>query len=638
MGLLDGSPYFTMKLVRGRNLASLLAERTSPSDGLPRAVASFQRVCETVAYAHARGVIHRDLEPDNVMLGAYGEVLVVDWGMAKVLRTPSELAPASAPPAAAPAAPAGEPAETPSAVGSAAALESAVETVRSGDETARSVAGNVMGTPAYMPPEQAMGRIDALDERADVFALGAILAEILTGRPPWGGTTTMETLLRAARGQIDDGLAALDASGAPPELVALARDCLQTGAGLRPRNAGVVAERVAAYVTAVERRAQEARIEATMARRTQQVALAAGSVVAVALVAALVSWRDAAARRDEIQLAKSGLEVRNARLERAAYASRIQHAMVTLDTGISAAALRELESLAPGLRGAEWTWLRSRATPPDPAVLRPHDTPVADAGFSADGTRIAVASTAGDVAVLTWPGRERTALVRGAGQRVAWAGHAARLVAAREDGTIVLIDVATGARLAAAETGRAILAVAVSPDGTSVATGGADGGVRIASDTSLDPAVRDDAIRLAHARGQPPEPLTREAMALLAADPSAGAAERARSLAALAMRVSDPGGQAHAAARLALGAALLRRGEDDAAARLLDDAESLHRGVEVVAPTAHPAIPALRSIAARRRGRADAADALLAEARARAERSGAGPFTTWAMEWAAREE
>jgi serine/threonine protein kinase len=85
----DGRPFFAMKLVQGRTLATLLAERPAPDHDLPRFLKVFEQVCQTVAFAHSRGVIHRDLKPGNVMVGAFGEVQVMDWGLAKVLNRAS---------------------------------------------------------------------------------------------------------------------------------------------------------------------------------------------------------------------------------------------------------------------------------------------------------------------------------------------------------------------------------------------------------------------------------------------------------------------------------------------------------------------------------------------------------------------
>ena len=134
-----------------------------------RAVASsvFEQVCQAVGYAHAHGVIHRDLKPANVMVGAFGEVQVMDWGLAKVLgerRASSRVRPTPI-----------RPRRT---------IQSA--SARRGDSATQ--AGSVLGTPAFMPPEQAGGEVDKVDPASDVFGLGAILCVILTGQPPYRGS------------------------------------------------------------------------------------------------------------------------------------------------------------------------------------------------------------------------------------------------------------------------------------------------------------------------------------------------------------------------------------------------------------------------------------------------------------------
>src|SRR5262249_29882495 len=139
----------------------------------------FEQVCQTVAYVHSKGILHRDLKPANVMVGAFGEVQVMDWGLAKLLRSPGAQPPPaeSAPPA------------------------STVFTLRAAPESATQV-GTVLGTYAYMPPEQARGQVDFLDARADVFGLGAILCEVLTGQPPYTAATAEERRRQAAEGDL----------------------------------------------------------------------------------------------------------------------------------------------------------------------------------------------------------------------------------------------------------------------------------------------------------------------------------------------------------------------------------------------------------------------------------------------------
>jgi serine/threonine-protein kinase len=152
--LADGRPCYTMKLVRGRTLADLLRDEPNGPERLPRLLAVVEKVCQAVAFAHSKGIIHRDLKPSNVMVGEFGEVQVMDWGLAKQLSGAETAAP---------------PAEATAAVETVGRVEEAEGLSR---------AGAALGTPAYMPPEQAAGDWDIVDERADVFALGAVLVAL----------------------------------------------------------------------------------------------------------------------------------------------------------------------------------------------------------------------------------------------------------------------------------------------------------------------------------------------------------------------------------------------------------------------------------------------------------------------------
>jgi formylglycine-generating enzyme required for sulfatase activity len=232
----DGRPFLAMKLIKGQTLDALL--HTSATADRGRFVAAFEQVAQALAYAHAHQVIHRDLKPANVMVGAFGEVQVMDWGLAKVLASGRR-----------------EPADEPTieTVGTAIGSDR--------DEGSETKAGSMLGTPAYMPLEQAIGAIDQVDERSDVFGLGAILCTILTGAPPYVGANPEAIRQLAMRAKLDDASARLDACGAEPELVALARRCLAVERADRPADAEEVARAVAALRAAADERARQAELD-----------------------------------------------------------------------------------------------------------------------------------------------------------------------------------------------------------------------------------------------------------------------------------------------------------------------------------------------------------------------------------------
>ena len=298
LGLMaDERPYFTMKLVKGRTLATLLSERPDAAAEHRRLIDIFDSVCQTVAYAHSRGVIHRDLKPANIMVGAFGEVQVVDWGLAKVLAR-------------------GNKADEKRAR-EARQEHTILETVRSdgSSEGSVSMVGSVIGTPEYMPPEQASGRVDRLDERSDVFALGAILCEILSGRPPYVGERG-QVLSRAAQAELDPALERLESCDGDPELVKIAKQCLVAAPDARPRHAGVLAQSVQVHLETVEERAHKAQIEAAEARvrvhqerkaRRLTLALAASVLGFGVLGGGGWIWRERQVREDAARVER-GLE------------------------------------------------------------------------------------------------------------------------------------------------------------------------------------------------------------------------------------------------------------------------------------------------------------------------------------------
>ncbi len=292
----DGRPFLAMKLIKGRTLDRLLKERSDPSVDHGRFLAIFEAIGQAVGYAHAHKIIHRDLKPQNVMVGAFGEVQVMDWGLAKVAGQSD-----------------GEP------HGKAGVKPgTAIHVARGVDEMTR--AGSVLGTPAYMPPEQAIGATDQIDARSDVFGLGAILCVILTGRPPFVGTDAESTRQLAAKGRLESAFAQLDAIGADPELVALCKQCLSVEKTDRPADAGEVALAVANLRSAAEERARTADLDRRAAavraaedrKRRRVVAVASWVVAAVLAIGTGVSlWQ---ARRAELARDDAVVETDNARI------------------------------------------------------------------------------------------------------------------------------------------------------------------------------------------------------------------------------------------------------------------------------------------------------------------------------------
>jgi serine/threonine-protein kinase len=197
----DGrQPFYTMRFVKGRTLSGAArayhdrrrAGRADPLE-LPTLLNAFVTVCNAVAYAHSRGVIHRDLKGQNVILGDFGEVVVLDWGLAKLVGRPEGAD------------------HSPAVVPDAAATDGGY-----------TVHGEMLGTPAYMAPEQAAGRLDLIGLHTDVYGLGAILYEVLTAGPPFAGGGTAE-VLRKVREE-SPAPPRLSWPQVPPELEAL---CLQ---------------------------------------------------------------------------------------------------------------------------------------------------------------------------------------------------------------------------------------------------------------------------------------------------------------------------------------------------------------------------------------------------------------------------
>jgi formylglycine-generating enzyme required for sulfatase activity/tRNA A-37 threonylcarbamoyl transferase component Bud32 len=198
----EGRAYFTMPLVRGRTLAEIFVLAREGREGwsVARALGLLQRICEALSFAHSLGIVHRDLKPANVMVGRFGELQVMDWGLARSQQGPRLGAESLA--------------AGPGALDGDAAL---------------TLGGDVLGTPAYMAPEQALGQSAEVCPRSDVYALGAMLYELLAGTRPYqaaGSSTTARALLEQVKAGPPRAIEE-QAPDRPPELLAICRKAMQ---------------------------------------------------------------------------------------------------------------------------------------------------------------------------------------------------------------------------------------------------------------------------------------------------------------------------------------------------------------------------------------------------------------------------
>jgi eukaryotic-like serine/threonine-protein kinase len=343
----DQRPFFAMKLIQGQTLASLLQTRSDPADDLPRFLTIFEQVCQTMAYAHAKGIIHRDLKPSNIMAGSFGEVQVMDWGLAKVL-TPVGWANEGGPP-----------------MDCGGFPSSAHPTPDLRDNSATSLAGTILGTPGYMAPEQARGDSEQIDARCDVFGLGALLCVILTGKPPYEGSTHAQVYRQAVEGDLRDAHARLAESSAHAELIALARQCLAAEPKDRPADAGVVARKMTNYrasvaerLRAVELERAAAQVKAAGERKARRLTLALATAAIALLLLSAGGWFWLEHERTEKRL-----------LTARAVEERVQQALRLREKGRSAAvaelspwveALDNVQAAADRLSGDADPALRAR--------------------------------------------------------------------------------------------------------------------------------------------------------------------------------------------------------------------------------------------------------------------------------------
>lgn len=369
----DGLPlFYSMKLVKGRTLQAILADlrkgdaATLQQHSLASLLTIFRKVCDALAFAHSKGILHRDLKPDNIMVGEFGEVLVMDWGLAKLM---------------------------------ADSGESMVENRTSGHSSLSSInhslsatlQGSVIGTPQYMSPEQALGQIDELDERSDIFSLGGILYAILTLRPPVEGKTLEEVLSKVTsaeitsptdlqtvttavdrkplrEGQVLDAklirpLPHMPGGRVPPALSSVAMKALRREKARRFQTVDALSADIEAYQGGFATSAEEAstlrQLTLLMLRhKAVALSLAVLMIVSVGFVFKVLASERKATRNALIATANEQKAAENAeQTRRALKTSQIALAEAAFRTADLAGMVRALDSVPEDLRDQRWDYL-----------------------------------------------------------------------------------------------------------------------------------------------------------------------------------------------------------------------------------------------------------------------------------------
>jgi len=440
----DGRAFYAMERVRGESLEVVLERTHSLRERLsllPHAIA----VSDAIAYAHNEGVLHRDLKPSNVLIGPFGETVVIDWGLAKDLR-------------------AGE---------VAGALSSSPGT--SSSDASLTQVGSVMGTPSYMAPEQARG--DASDERTDVYALGALLYTLLSGVPPHRGRTTEEVLEQVAAGRRVP-IAEREPT-VPPELATIVERAMARAPADRYANAKDLADElrlftagklVASHTYSIWRL-----LKRWVRRHAISVGVAAFAVVVLAVVGVLAFY-SVVQERDKAQEAERDAQDARAIAERNMDDLKIDQAAGAIDADPSRAV-----AWIGLLSDEALEWPKTRTLVEDAAArglareLRGHTSDIEVITLSPDGKRLATASDDGTIRMWTIADESSLVLTGHDGpiETLAFSPDGTTLASGGSDGIVFLWRGAVGRKLEG--HGDTVRAVAFSPDGAQLASTSEDG-------------------------------------------------------------------------------------------------------------------------------------------------------------------
>ena len=509
----SGNLYYTMKLVRGRSLARTLRACANLDERLAL-LPHFVDLCEAIAYAHSRGVLHRDIKPSNVMIGEFGETVVLDWGLAKVKAQTED------------------------------PLEQQIRDtprrfVDKPTPLPETKEGQAMGTPEYMPPEQAQGVPEKIDERSDVYSLGVVLYELLTGTTPFRSDSASETMRRVVVEVVPPVLE--KEPDAPAELVSICEKALRKDPGERYQSARELADEVKRFQTgALVRTYRYSLVELARRyyRKHRAVLNVAGTAAAIVLALALFSYyqiyqarnREHAQRllaedaRDTAVVAEDKAQKARAEAEHTAYVAQIRLLDAYIRSRNFARANTLVWDIAEPRRNWEWGCLLEQCNQ-DLLTLRGHQGILFRATFDRQGKRIL--TLAGDrtariwgtdggsplteiktpyalvndgqfspdessVALALWDGSARLFDAVSGEERLTFKGHTAsvrsvrffpagdRLVTASNDGTLRIWNARTGEQIDRLEDpGSEVTGAYPSPDGTTLVSTTSTGQLRL---------------------------------------------------------------------------------------------------------------------------------------------------------------
>jgi WD40 repeat protein/serine/threonine protein kinase len=470
----EGQVYFTMRLVKGRTLSDIFELVKEGKEGWTqtRALGVILKVCEAMAYAHSKKVIHRDLKPANIMVGRFGEAYVMDWGLAKVLGTEDK-----------------KDIRIKSPDASSLSIHTDLRDTPA-DSPLMTMDGDVVGTPAYMSPEQARGDLDAMGPASDVYAMGAILYQLLAGHMPYAppGKRVNAVLIWSS---VQDGppkrLKSIDAD-TPAELEAICEKAMAREIGGRYVTTQEMAEDLRAFMEGRVVRAYESGRAAAARKWVRRNSALTGSMAAaiVLLVAGLLaslylysqSERNRLAAERETERANleasEGLIARDSALWQS-YVANIRAARLAIDSGATNDARKYLDLCPAELRNWEWHYLGARCDDSTRTFVG-HTSTVHDVAFDADSLRLLSGSNDGTARM--WDIATGEEIVRFKGHegavRDVQFGAQGRVLLASEDGKIRSWDTHTALPLRDLQT-RALQfdhpSIAVSPSGL-LATGG----------------------------------------------------------------------------------------------------------------------------------------------------------------------